>query len=589
MKVSKYVKVDVNILLEYIYDDSNLLGESYQVGVNIKNNNTNFFSSESSSTINTLLNSLFPIDLVNNRYGKFDTSNYAFLQTKDFSGGFPIRYDKIKIHLPINYTFGENIGFYIRAYAFDSQNVNTHDLTNFYYDITNISQDILEYNNPPLFFQEKLWGKSITIDIPSLYTISNQRVNNGVKDNTINYNLTNGVGLDQNTPLFIDFQFIYKKDISNSIETYLLSTKKTISLPQSPEFENVGVKIEESVNGDFFEIYGVYNDNIGDFNSFIKNAIYSGNRYHVEYNITMYEQNIRGKSMKIVLTDDFLSKVEYRPIIKYSTTTAIIDIEMNLIDSNDYSQITRRCSYGMLQDQVSKYSLKLLKINLSNAHKPKIYNQKSISNNISNQNSNLVLETIKVSYPVLIDKYNIVAKSDNAILNKSVFFGIGKIMIVLYPFDNIIKFIIASQISDNKVNYMDLTNMGEIKLVIKNNSNIVEMPLYSESDEVNLLNGFVVFKLVSNKINDLRRIYSSGINVFYITSTNQNTTTVVYSGLYKIYDSVDNVNSLNQSAAIEEPISPDIQKIIPDDVPLTGTAIVTRKIITTSGTASQIN
>ena len=111
-------------------------------------------------------------------------------------------------------------------------------------------------------------------------------------------------------------------------------------------------------------------------------------------------------------------------------------------------------------------------------------------------------------------------------------------MITIYPFDNVIKFILANQISEGKIEYMDLTNMGEIKLVIKNQNISTEATLFSESGEIDLSKGFLVFKLVSGKINDVRRIYDSGVNVFYIISTQQNTSSVIYSGLYKIYDSI---------------------------------------------------
>jgi hypothetical protein len=38
MKVSKYFNIDPNILIEYIYDDSNLIGEPYNILYNTKNN-----------------------------------------------------------------------------------------------------------------------------------------------------------------------------------------------------------------------------------------------------------------------------------------------------------------------------------------------------------------------------------------------------------------------------------------------------------------------------------------------------------------------------------------------------------------------
>jgi hypothetical protein len=606
MKISKYIKVDPNILLEYVYDDSSLIGESYEIGLNLKNRRYNYVANDLSGTLNTVGNSnpsvantLFPIDLVNNTYGVFNTKTYPFLQLQSFASGFPIRHDTINVRLPINYTFGEYLGFYLRIYSFDTLSETTYDLSNFYFDITNFDQKKnLDYTNPPLYFQEMLWGKAVTLQIPALSAVSNQRTNNVVTSNSVNFNLTNGIGLNQNTPIFIDFHFITNVTTVNSIKTYTLTSANTLSLPQAPEFEKVGVVIEESPDGDNFDIYGIYSGNIGDFNNFINNSVYLGNRYYVEYVITMYEQNIRGKSLTVIVTEDFLSKIEYRPIIKYSTTTAIIDVQMKLIDAVDNSSIIRQASYGMLQNQVSKYSLSLMKINLTNAHTPKIYNLKNTVNLGSTVSTlmganNPSLEAVLVPYPVLVDKYNVVAKSDNVFIGSHKFYGIGNLMIILYPFDNIITFTIASQVVDNTVNYMDLTNMGAISMTIKNQSLSVDIPLYSESGSVDLSRGYLVFKLVSTKINDVRKIYNSGINVFYITSTQQSTTTtVIYSGLFKIYDSTDNVTSLNTAALNQStsiPTTPiGTASIIPNT---TGTAIVTRTIIPTiiNMTSSTLN
>jgi 3'-phosphoadenosine 5'-phosphosulfate sulfotransferase len=83
MRISKYINVDRNVLVEYVYDDANLIGEAYEVGVNIKNSNYNFMSNSTSLTINTSANTLFPIDLISNVYGKFNTTTYPFLQVKN--------------------------------------------------------------------------------------------------------------------------------------------------------------------------------------------------------------------------------------------------------------------------------------------------------------------------------------------------------------------------------------------------------------------------------------------------------------------------------------------------------------------------
>lgn len=605
-KLSKYIKLDKNILLEYIYNEGNLLSESYNILVDSRDRRQSYIAASDSATGNGSGNQLFKVDSVSGKYAKVNPDYYSFLQLKDYSSGTPVRHDTLKFHVPVNWTFGEYLGFYVKIYAFDTSNTKIYDLCNFYFDMTDINQQyLLNFTSPPLLFQEKLWGKNVQIDIPALNDLSSQRSNNVPKESSINANLTNGVGLNMTSPVFIDFHFIKKVQTINTITSYLLTPKVTSTIPQTPEFERLGLTIQHSVNGDFFEIYGTYNNTISGFNQFIDESYNIGHRYYVQYNVTMYEQNIRGKTTTVTQHENFNETVEYRPIIKYSTTTAIIDVEMRLIDAVDDSYILRRSSYGMLQDEVAKYSLRMMKINLSNASKPKIYNIKASidpslvgfsnsmgritkpisqtravsgiiavgSGNVSG--SNVTVQTIKVPFPVLTEKFNIIGKSDNAIVDKTTFFGLGKITIIIYPFDNVIKFVLADG-EPTKPNYLNMTGLGEIKLVFKNTTDIIEIPLYSET-EINLAIGQIAFKITESKISTLRKIEKSGINIFYITSSNQGLSTAIYTGLYKLYDSITNVVQLNTEA----PSVISTQTIIKDpNLPLE-TAIVTRRKIGT--------
>lgn len=561
MKLSKYVKVNKDVLIEYIYDDNNNISDPYKILVNARDNSYHYIAASSSLTNNTQPNQLFQIDTVTNNYGLLNTDNYSFLQFREYPSGFPIRHDTIKIHLPVNYVFGEYIGCYVRIYSLDIDNKTQYSYSNFYFDETNIDQQhLLNYSSPPLLFQEKLWGKHITFNIPSPYSVSNQRVDNSVKPNSINFNLTNGMGMSLTSPIFIEFSFLTTKKTINSISTYYLTSPYAVSIPLAPSFEKLGVKIEQSVNGDFFEIYGTYNGNISEFNSFINNSVQLGNRYYVKYQITHFEQNIRGKSYIIIVNDNFNESVEYRPIIKYSTTTAIIDVEMSLIDAVDDSIITRRASYGMLQDEVAKYGLNLTKINISNANKPKIYNTNTTivpNTNLIEINSNQT-PVQKVDNIVLAYNFNVVAQSNSVRLGSKSWYGMGKLLIDLNPFDNVLRFKISKVVEQTNSNLpaqpqdLDLTNYGELKLVIKNTQISIESKLFVSSNEVRISEGVVVFKIPSSKMLDIKKIYGSGINTFYITSTTTSGVSVIYSGLFRIFDSVDNIRVLNEAAILEQ-------------------------------------
>ena len=718
-KISKYVKLDKDILLEYIYNDGNMIGDQYKILVDSRDNRRSYIAGDLSSTGNTNIlsqeNQLFKLDSVSGKYGIVRPDYYSYLQYKEFSSSIPVRHDTIKIHIPINWTFGEHLGFYIRVYTLDETNTNPFEISNFYFDMTNVSQQyLLNYSTPPLLFQEKLWGKTIQIEVPAVNEIAAQKVDGSAKPDSINYNLTNGIGLSITAPIFIDFLFIDGIQKINGISSYILAGKVTTTIPQTPEFERLGLIIKHSTEGDFFEVYGIYNNNIAEFKKFIDDSFTMGHRYYVQYNITTYEQNIRGKTTTVTVYDGFNETIEYRPIIKFSTTTAIIDVEMRLIDSVDDSYILRRASYGMLQDEVSKYSTNMLKINLVNASKPKIYNVKNaidasllgVTNamgrtttprgrfNKNNPNgagsgsgsgsgsgftayassgagfnvgiavnkgdfgsgnafgagigangvagagnaagsgfgsglgagagsgfgaagagagvagdtgagfgagggngvggagagagagvgngagglfgsNGVQIQTIKVPYPVLIDKFNIIGKSENSIFNNNTFFGNAKMQIKIYPFDNIIKFIIASG-DATKPDYLDMTGLGEIRLTFKNDNRTEEFPLMAESTDINLKLGHVVFKVPQNKVLSIKKIYESGVNIFYITAFSQGNNSVVYTGLYQIFDNLKNVSDLNKDSAAEG-AKPSIN---PDPNLPKNTAVVTRKLIT---------
>jgi hypothetical protein len=623
-KISKYLKVDKNILIEYVYDDGNNISEAYDILVNTKDRTQSYLAGSASATGNTLSNSLFKLDNLANRWGKIDTSFYTFLSVKNYSTSTPIRHDKLRIHLPINWTFGEYLGFYVRVYGFDSINEKTYELSNFYFDMSDASQTyLLNYTSPPLLFGEKLWGKNIQIEMPALSEVAAQLVNNRPKENSINSNLTNGAGFSTTSPIFIDFHFINNIQTVNKISTYLLGPKVAVSLSQTPDFESLGPAIENSKNGDFFEIYGTYNGTIAGFSKFIEDSYYQNHRYYVNYNITTYEQNIRGKTITAVVTENFNETIEFRPIIKFSTTTAIIDVEMRLIDAVDDTYIIRRASYGMLQDEVSRYSLNLIKINLKNANKPKIYNIKnsidpslvgisnamgtiqvnerlrlpSTSNTIStgatllnndpnnsftqttvpggltvapdsslisnapsnlnnltpsgmgsNSGSNSSIETVKIPFPVLVEKANIMSRSDSAVLNNEKYYANGLITIMINPFDNIFKFSIATG-EPNAPKLFDLTGFSEIKFVIKDDKGEVSFPLFTQSSDISLKEGKVIFKITQNKFSDIKKIFSTGVNIFYIIGGSGGSNFVIYSGLFKIYDSPSTIAELNQSAS----------------------------------------
>ena len=170
------------------------------------------------------------------------------------------------------------------------------------------------------------------------------------------------------------------------------------------------------------------------------------------------------------------------------------------------------------------------------------------SNSGSNSGSNPSIETVKIPFPVLVEKANIMSRSDSAVLNNEKYYANGLITIMINPFDNIFKFSIATG-EPNAPKLFDLTGFSEIKFVIKDDKGEVSFPLFTQSSDLNLKEGKVIFKITQNKFSDIKKIFSTGINIFYIIGGSGGSNFVIYSGLFKIYDSPSTIAELNQSAS----------------------------------------
>jgi len=574
MRSSKFVRINPNILLEYIYDDGNLISEPYSIVFNTNTEVYSFLSSlsetnnylaeksiiENGNPVTKLFtNQLVKLDTVQAQWGKLDLNTYTFIQKRDYGISIPIRYDKIRVWLPTNYVFDSYKGFHLRVYTLDFDNTKYVDLSNYFFNISDVNQsDEIQYANPPLYQSEMNWGKYIEIQFPSVTKVSDQRRLNVTRENTINYNLTEGKGLSKTAPVFMDFFFIESVQNVNSNTYFKLVNKNSISVPQTPEFEKFGVVVEPSTQGEFFLIYPIFNGSLGEFNLFIEESYVFGNRYYLDYTIDIYEKNIKTKSQRIIVTEDFIQEIEFRPIFKYTTTTAIIEVTCKLIDAVDNSEVIRKASYGLLQDQVSDYSRYLSKINLTKSEKVNVYKIKGISTpNLDINSSSSIKSSLKVnkiSYTVYTKMYKLVLSNTNANFNDSIWLANRQSQIVIFPFDNLIQFKIIQPDTLTSYSYSDLSQYDNLQLTIRNDKKTLTFDVFRDIEN-NLEGGEISFKILEDKYGDVNKIHASGFDTFYINGTIGGNKMIIYSGLFLTWDSPRNITNLetNFSKILNKP------------------------------------
>jgi hypothetical protein len=579
---SEFKKLHRDVLLEWIYDPTNVILEPFKIMRNSKDFINSYIATDSTVTNNSIYNQLFTVDASTNKYTVVDTSKFSFLNISEYVSPIAIRHDRLKIYFPSNYTFGEYQGIYLRLYTYDFRNKKFCEISNYFYDATDTTRNDLNKRTSPLLYQDQVWDRYIELNVPSVFDVSLQRQGGVPISGSINQLLTDNQGLSQTAPIFIDFKFINKIVQVGNVKNYLLSQKITQQVPQIPKLEALGLYIEESNSGDYFEIYATYNKSFEEFVSFIDSSKLIGNYYYLEFLITLFEENIKGKSLTYKIENDFTEIVEFRPIIKYSTTTSIIDVEMKLINKSDGNIVVRKGAYGMKPDQLSKYLVNRKKINIRGAFKPKIYSKNQYSlykldelGKFENPENEL-----EIPVPELIslndyfgkggrkDVPNINAQSgisgldgvggseiskkviscfSNQALNRKEakkidnYHYMGILKIGIKPFDNLFKFILAYKFSNSsQLEPLDLTNCEIVKLIFRSDDVSIEFPEYF-SDETSAKYGMCQFLVNDNKFQDLKKLYANGNVFFYITGINQGIRTVIYSGTFTILDTASNL------------------------------------------------
>jgi len=559
MKTSVYKKVHRDILLEWVYDDNNGITEPFSILSNNRERTKSYIGSN--LTNNGVDYQLFPLDRVQNKYAKVDDSSYNFLSKSDYTSQGSLRHDQLNIRLPNNHTFGEYLGFHIRVYAYGLDG-KTYDISNFFYNKNDNDQvsDMLGNIIPPILYEERLWDKNIIVEIPSVNAITLQLSQGNPISGSINQLLTNR-GLSMTSPIFVDFHWISSIKTVGSEVQYQLTNPFSIEFSQSPQLEQLTLYAKESSVGDYFEIYPLYDGYFQRYLEFIESSKALGHVYYNEYLITIFEQDIKGKTSRFTVTNNFQDMVEWRPIIKYSTSSAIIDIEMRLIDKVDNSTIIRKAIYGMKPDQASKYALNLKKIKVRNINKPKIYvkNTLLLSDVDSITRKDVQQLTVTVNSPSLINLNNISAYSNNSLNFKRPrkidnYFTIGRLRILIEPFDNIIRFVLAYKRND-ELEFIDLTNCQDLKLSFKSESSNYEFGIYSE-DNMNTASGMCSFRIPSSRYLDIKNLVLLDENLFYITTINQGVRTTLYTGQFSTDAVVITDDTLDDTdtSSIKDPI-----------------------------------
>ena len=447
-----------------------------------------------------------------------------------------ITYDSVKVHLQSGYNFTDLAGFILRVAFVDNE---FHQL--YLANIAHLKDDeFIKYHTRPILLGERVYDRYLEVKIPSLKDIKD--VNTQVADE---FATVDGIFLKKdfnwdNSKINVLFYEIKEKEVDRDGQVILRTSLNVgdsvsgivrVELKHFDEFVNVAAVIQESLNGDYFEIFPTYNDNF--LQDFILERAEAGENYMVIHDLEVYEQRPNSGTMIETLTQKFTQIQEdgfdkpfiFRPVVKdENTLTFSIDYSVRIFNKVDSSQIIRRASLTF--SNARKYGRWMQKLDIPVGFQPlRIVNK-------------IVLETEKesVNNPNLYTLNSGMLKnslpSDNSFLPmqiNDIYTGVETLFV-----DKISQQIISSDSGDSANTVFDLKPLlksdlifgqGEARLYIGEYDNFVKFNVYKMSENTNVLEPY----------SDMSQ--NANVNFYLVFTTADGTKIKIYE-----YNKIENIN-----------------------------------------------
>ena len=501
---------------QYVYDGENS-GE-----INVSNRANPLFSESIKETGNTIKTAVgevgryyaVPTDnsgrfaLVDNGLNYLDEAEWLGTASADLNttilASNEICYDTIRLHLRSGYSFSGRgyDGFLMQVSAKRISGVD-----NILSSIVYKNSSSFEIQNPnPFILGETAYSKYVQIKVPSLYQMSNI--------NSDFHTAFFGAGNDAMLPTSnygVSFKLINNTTEINNIEFIDVEDTQDLVISQEDEYTDISANVAESSDGDYFNLYGTFNGDQGEFESYINRRIQtSSDDITVYHDVEVSEQlglsYLKTSTMSFVQTSEYDKSIKFRPIIEHSniSNNFFIRYTMRILNETDNTQIIKVAT--LTYSNPKKYGIHMDKIDIGSTAASVIYNKlpNSSVNVELNEFVNSIRPTIgEVKYiQVAVDTHNIVTNAshvkfdetelvteENTGFNKENTITISKVS------DNFIKFNIA-RLKDKELHSLSLINAEDIILYLKSNDkSIHEIHHDVGFPDIDLGKGEVLFKI----------------------------------------------------------------------------------------------
>jgi hypothetical protein len=619
---SKYIQLNPQILLEYIYQDpvqpSVIDTDANGARIMILNDTytgTNFMFTEDNPFVptgNYRTYSAIPLNTNRTRYA-YLTTNVA-LNYLDFDTNLPdvasllaqlttvpnipvnnVEYDTVRLHLISGFSFATQGDGFIFEVQFTDKSGRKQNLTSIAY----LNSDSYEVINPDEFVVgERLYTRYIELKIPALSYLNAVSTVSPLVTTTLPYALTNGSGVKSTSMIDFNLKTITSTEVINGYRFFLTGDDVSTSISMTDEYSGLSAVVQESLNGDYFELYGNFNGDI--YEDFIISLDQQPNtKIIVFHDVRVIEQVgsdfITTSENSFLQNGDFGVPYRFRPIVLNSAiaTSYRIEYTLRIFNTVDNSQIIRQAQYSSFD--VKKYGRRIRKINLGvEPVVAKVYNtlpdNKPVINltsyntlNVTQDSSTAVAQTefvtsfidrnrisasvsaVKV-VPATKQQGDVIPTADSQnlevsdiplrldqIANADKVYQQGEGPIAITPFDNFYMFIIynnakSSALGVGEPQLVDLTQAGTLYINFFDEVTGLKIKLksYNNIKELNPVNGEVVFKIPSDEASKILGISDKTYYISTVLETGGGTSeeTLLYTGTwYNSKEKADKVAS----------------------------------------------
>ena len=467
-----------------------------------------------------------------------------------------VYYDTIRLHLRTGYSFSarNKEGFLIQVGAKRADGVDNIFTSVVYKNASNF-----EIQNPsPFIMGDAMFSKYIEIKVPALQEMHSGVLNMPFQNSFFGATNTTTT-LDTTSNYNIGFKLIdsiVTEDINDGsggtlVGQEYINVSDTVNMvvSQEDEYADISVNVAESTNGDYFEINGLKDSLISNFEGYILNRIQTtADDISVLYEVEVSEQIsasfLNTYKTTFIHTQDFDQPIFFRPVIINSgiAVSFLLRVTMRIYNATDNTQIVK---VGTLTyNRPKKYGQQLEKIQI-NGGSNKIYNK--LPNTAVNRELNGFINSIRPDVgetkyvKVALDKYNVVAAQNELIGNSADGVSLGDANFkaegecevrISGASHTLVRFTLANLIGGD-YRAIDLVGAENIKIVLDTGTKKYWRSHDPTFPGIDLSNGECMFKISSWFANKFNGIGSTG--TFYILLRYGNGgSSVLYRGKVKV-------------------------------------------------------